>query len=683
MGSEAVPAAIQDNAAYIGLWTNWSQGQVLGATITLTQRNGGFLIAFLALFVTLTGTCFWMIVAFSTHQILSRETAQDAIYHQRQAILRNAETSALGCWKLVCMLWTWRRHDKSRLIKRLSAPLLMSFLVLLGFTIAGIFSSRVATDRGGEVLVASSACGTFSNEGAVAEEIGIINAYLVQRVQSSSNYALMCYKNNSATQNCRTFVRPSLQARTTRDVSCPFPAGEGICRNASDAVRLDSGLLNSHFDLGINAHPEHRFLYRSVKECAPIRNEGYTILNSSTSPASVKFQYGPSYTHGDSTFTYAAESPGDPNTSYGKEYQNGWSPIPELLVPDGDVSMFFLAANDVRFFEPVEDAWFSARTVAEDSEVSNSKGSHQYYMRDDPARVVACMEKYQFCNPLLAANSSCTPLGGIRQALEAASGLFKDESDRKRFLWSVSAIVSMASGFAEIGGYLGSAALQARSMLAIGLQSRLPNNQWELELENWFQLTLADVQRAILEQATGPSAAFIRPLYIPPNSTEARSVCGNQKIRSDSYTSFNLLGLVLVFTLGVLIMVASLVLPAIVAHIQRRRNPYRRLEWIVNDTLQLQRLAHEAVGAGTWTGACDDYPTTVRGEVLAELDWTDPEHPRLKASARREYGMAVLATLPARSFTLGAESQNGSLGTSKSPIWRVWTRASTWKSDIL
>lgn len=40
---------------HLGFWTNWSHGQIQGATVTLTRRNGGFLIAFLAIFIGMVG----------------------------------------------------------------------------------------------------------------------------------------------------------------------------------------------------------------------------------------------------------------------------------------------------------------------------------------------------------------------------------------------------------------------------------------------------------------------------------------------------------------------------------------------------------------------------------------------------------------------------------------------------
>lgn len=75
--------------------------------------------------------------------------------------------------------------------------------------------------------------------------------------------------------NARCFPRRSLPWTSTR-VACPFPGQEKICRDNSTNLRLDSGYINSHFDLGNNAPPEDRFLYRTVVECAPLRHEEYS-----------------------------------------------------------------------------------------------------------------------------------------------------------------------------------------------------------------------------------------------------------------------------------------------------------------------------------------------------------------------------------------------------------------------
>ena len=317
-------------------------------------------------------------------------------------------------------------------------------------------------------------------------------------------------------------------------------------------------------------------------------------------------------------------------------YENIWNPIPELLVPDGDVTVLFLSANDIRFLNQVDDPWYSAHTSLGKSRIAYVDGSVPLYVSDDPVRTLGCVARYQFCNPNLSTNSTCTTLGGIRQAVQRAPQLYQDETQRTHLKWSTFPIIFMAAGLHEVFGYLGSFALQSHSTFSRGLQSTLPENQWEVEVESWFKLTMADLQRSILEQATGPTEPAMRRFLVRPNTTEEQQVCANQKIRSNSFTSFNILGLTIIFALCGLITLVSFVLPVAVERVQRRRNPYSSLEWIANDTLQLQRLAHEAVGAGTWRGTLTDCPTTAQTEFLAELDVSRPKHPKLKVAESKD-----------------------------------------------
>ena len=54
----------------------------------------------------------------------------------------------------------------------------------------------------------------------------------------------------------------------------------------------------------------------------------------------------------------------------------------------------------------------------------------------------------------------------------------------------------------------------------------------------------------------------------------------------------------------------------------------------MNETLQLQRLAHEGVGAGIWLRAAEQRPVTLPGQTLATLDVSDIAHPVLFHIAR-------------------------------------------------
>jgi len=104
-----------------------------------------------------------------------------------------------------------------------------------------------------------------------------------------------------------------------------------------------------------------------------------------------------------------------------------------------------------------------------------------------------------------------------------------------------------------------------------------------------------------------------------------------QLIQSKDHTSFSVFGFVLIFTLGFVIILLSYILDPIMTCLQRKHGiaRYQRLEWSTNSFLQLQRLAYEEGGQGSWSERDGDVPVTEREELLAGLDIEDPKNPRI------------------------------------------------------
>ena len=285
--------ASEHESVYLGVWTNWSHGSIAGLTLTTTLQNGGLLIAFLALFTTFTGTCFWTIVSFAIHQNMSRKIPQSALYHQKQAILRNSETSTAALWRLSRMSWAWRKVVvPPALLRSVSLPLILSLATFCAFNTAGVFSSRVATTRGGEVLLVGDSCASLNASLLTGQNFRLAQSYFASRTRASANYESICYRKFGSADSCRNFVRDTLPVTVTSGIPCPFPGKDRICYAPKAALRLDSGFLNSHSDLGINSPPSSRYLYRTVNECAPIRSDGYIYTNKSTPLSSTYFLYG-------------------------------------------------------------------------------------------------------------------------------------------------------------------------------------------------------------------------------------------------------------------------------------------------------------------------------------------------------------------------------------------------------
>lgn len=269
-----------DDDVYLGVWTNWSHGRIHGATLTMSRRNGGLLTAFLALFVGAAGTSFWKIGCFLLHRYFSSKHTADAIYHQRQAILRNASNSQSGLVILLQTCWAWKTFAS---FWRLFLPILFGILTFVGFTIAGIFSSAVATSMGQEVLLKSPNCGSKIFDFTDIEQFLRWKPYLTKETTSSLAYAQRCYPENFNPRDCAVFFKPKLSWKTDNNATCPFP-DKDICLNESGNLRLDSDYMNSDYHLGINSSPGSRFFIRSVVECAPLQTKDYT-RNSRPYPA--------------------------------------------------------------------------------------------------------------------------------------------------------------------------------------------------------------------------------------------------------------------------------------------------------------------------------------------------------------------------------------------------------------
>lgn len=91
---------------YHGPWINFDKGGVIrGATLTLSDRDGGLLTSFIATFVTLTGAQLWKVICFAIHQLRSTTQPRDALFHQQQAVWRNTNGPGGIAWVFLTQSW--------------------------------------------------------------------------------------------------------------------------------------------------------------------------------------------------------------------------------------------------------------------------------------------------------------------------------------------------------------------------------------------------------------------------------------------------------------------------------------------------------------------------------------------------------------------------------------------------
>ncbi|KAF2135754.1 uncharacterized protein K452DRAFT_362977 [Aplosporella prunicola CBS 121167] len=635
---------------YQGVWTNSAHGgRVFGATLTLNRRDGALLVAFIALFVTLVGTSFWRLVCYAFHYYRSTELPRDGLHHQVQATFRNSANGASGIWGLISILRAWRKESTSKQpYRQVLPPIAISLFIVCAFATASGFSSRISSAIGNEVLIRSDNCGIIMPDNRTILDLAtVIGPYSQQRGKAHANYASQCY-NSTNPETCNIYVRDRLDVEVIRNASCPF--GD-VCTRPNNSLVLDSGLVSLSDDLGVNFPPARHFSLRYKAQCSPLKVGPYQTFHNYTDESGVttyaRYHYGQNnlwrhnYTYeyrANTTELNLAPAPDYTISVMSASQYNGtfkgtssvFYPIPELDYPNADLDLYFLSANEIGFAQEVKDDWYSAQQPSlTRSNMQLGDEKLHTYKQDTPVSVLACTSQKQWC----ISKDRCTQLLSNHDAAITAGDMAGDEAALALFKWLAWATVQSGPSISMAVSTLGSQALMARDKMFGSIQGPLPDNQWQIEVEDWFNVVLANMQATYVDVATGPAEESAVRLLKRPSNKEEKFLCLNQKIRSTAYTNISVFGLVIILSLGTIIILLSTFTEPLIAFILRRRraDTYAHLEWGVNETLQLQRLAHEGIGIGRWKNCSDSVPITEKGDDLGVLDLDQREHVRLKA----------------------------------------------------
>ncbi|KAI0531672.1 hypothetical protein GGR58DRAFT_524197 [Xylaria digitata] len=591
---------------YVGTWINWSRGQILGGTLTLRRGDADLLIAFTAFFIAFVAIRVWRLICFATHRSCSKETPQNAIYHQHRAILRNSSTPEDGIRLLSYVLWVSK--NSTGLFLPLSTTAVAT-ICNFSFTVAGGFSSYISTGIRDEVLIKSMNCGGvfFAGEiiGSPSSE-----AYFAERVNSAANYAQQCYsENGGGLLDCNRLVTKKIVGNVDRHAACPFHSG--LCRHPSSNIRIDSSCLSSYDHFGLNTPPDQRLWWRNVYHCAPMVTTGYTSQINTSFGESTVYHYGNDTdpTRGARDYMYAAKSletqysfiQSNSSVVYYANFDiqqvhkdSSFLPIDSLLRDDADIDIHFLSGNGVSFTESSNDPWYRVATM--------------------PVNWLFT----SFCNSI-SGTRKCGPLASLRDAATGVVDLFDttyidfitaNGTNSAAALFGYFSEATTDSNVLHIIQQLGPTSLLSQGYLNHGFQHHLEPDQWQLDI---------------------PAAPAAHNNYTTP---ELKKLCDSQKIRSTAYGSFSLFGLIFIFSVGGSLVATSYLLEPVSAFLYEKGGykKYEHLEWTSNATLQLQRLAHEEAGFGIWFKCTKTVPGTQANELLGSLDITNPDHPVLQSS---------------------------------------------------
>ncbi|KAL9114976.1 MAG: hypothetical protein Q9227_001219 [Pyrenula ochraceoflavens] len=660
---------------YTGPWINWSHGLVLGSTITLSSTSGSLFTSFLAAFVTVVGAQLWKILMFVIHQSRASRGPQDGLHHQHQVLFRNSQNPGSAAWTFLQQAYHWR--NRASVFRSLPWALFcLSYLSIFG--LVSVFSGEIAKSAGNNRLIRSANCGYWrlaGNGQLNNTALQAFNAKNLNDTTTAASYARECYSGDSNSLQCGTMAAPSIPWTTNRNATCPF--GDSMCIWSDTSAFQINATIDSHALLGINAPKHDRIIYKKVSTCAPLHTKGYAqVLNVTATENTdlgkegdtiVEYYYGKllgtyyktkdnvlsnySYvynTHASmdgvgymttALFANANSTPGE-----------SWTPLPAMNKSRADITLLFLSMNGIRFSRPSDDPVFSAHL--EGGSITTTDGEKVSWY--DPDHYVSV------CNPIQKPSSSsssdsdeeedmlCTPLVGSTDFLHyATDATYSFTPLQQGAIDRISAIAQFTNIYSAVN-MRGASALRAQETLNDLDQAPLPNNQWTVEVTNWFTTGLARLQRGVLEYATGPLNVGEGSYVWQPGNKVHRKMCRNQIVKAgaEGTISFGVLGVAIILAVGGGIILISLILEPIVGFIQMRRNHgglggggfgsgvmgkgmYKRLNWILDDKFQLQRMVFEEAGMGEWDGALSSVPVSRKGERFGGWEGVDPTRPRL------------------------------------------------------
>lgn len=94
---------------------------------------------------------------------------------------------------------------------------------------------------------------------------------------------------------------------------------------------------------------------------------------------------------------------------------NTWFPVLAVSRDDADVSLIFLAANDILYTGLINDPIFQATKAA--GTYDESGNNQTLYTSDYYVNALGCIDQHQFCNPN---NDVCTDLNSYSTAVRSA-----------------------------------------------------------------------------------------------------------------------------------------------------------------------------------------------------------------------------------------------------------------------
>ncbi|KAF2645509.1 hypothetical protein P280DRAFT_531672 [Massarina eburnea CBS 473.64] len=617
-----------------GHWINWSDGPVLGRTITTDSNTGNIIIVLLTVLITAAAAQLWSLWTFIYHQLRATGVPSDGLFWQQQVLLRTFPTPTSLIADSFKLWWTWRRISQRVLLRSL-LPVLMALLFAVGSVASSIFSTYVISTTRMEILVQSPHCGRASVTGkngasALQYNFGSILSSYARDCYSDKDYVL------SRCQN--TFIKPNVSF-SIETTDCPWDTSMCPIQNGLP-ITLDSGLLGES-QFGFNVEQSNRVHFRKKTVCNVLPYKNYLTVSNGT-----KFKVGmaratllderfwlyyfgymkkegsqelspirffASQLSSNITNSYATNGITMYATDRYPTLESGiMVPIEEMNRTDADVSVNVIWLNSVRYMAPNSDPLFSANSEFNIT-VITAKEPYMTYASDNVMGAIGCTEQ-DFCTSLSGLpgkSTNFTPEASETQALILQ--LIRDAAEAVSISYGASSALPLV----------------ASDSLYQGISDQLLDGQWKKEVVAWESLAWTGIQIWLSNYAVGLFVhdPELENSTIAPSTNAEKGLCGAMKMKkAGGFANINVFGLsfIITFTVTISILEVSILRFLIFLSKFRRALSPRIEHWINDGVFQLQRRVFYFNGQGSWTRMEKEIPATKAAELLTALPIVEP-----------------------------------------------------------
>ncbi|KAF2111917.1 hypothetical protein BDV96DRAFT_499062 [Lophiotrema nucula] len=666
-----------------GFWINKEDGSTLGRTLTTDIQTGTFVIALLAILVTLATSHLWNLVTFATHQLRSKGGSADGLFRQQQALLR----ATPGPGSLVAdwfkLYWQWRKKTRGT-FRRSSLLFILAMVFTAGTIVAGVFTSYAVDTTNLQVLVHNSLCGPLDLSGVIGDA-DLITGYMAAADARIIPFGEECWKNTTSglPARCKAFIKPNVQLPSNR-VTCPFAEELCIEKEELPGLTVDSGLTDANDVFGWNLGSKDRIRFRRRTTCGILRTQQYqSVINFTDYPYQVRealpqeeaitCHYGtvpglPAYSNATMVQSLALANTTSKYGTAGNKYYSQpemaagsqFEPLDGMKADDADLTLVLLALNAVKYANPVEDPVFSAHKPFLRTIESSYGINETIYFSDWANGVMGCREQPSgligTVTPELFPEASDVQLAGMELIL-AGSSLYHFSNAASKPL-KANAMVQGSRG------------------VAIGL----PADQWVAEVLGWERYVWAALQTFLSDYAIGYDSQYPGlQASVNMNLTKGqKELCNSQRMMKPgglvgleliSNSNINVFALAFIITFTIVVTLTDLILLKFVIFIDKFRNGSPKISrWIQDGVLQLQRRAYEANDQGFWENLEKEVPTTTTGELLEELPLLTGRVARINSDQSYDKSGAISHVQPIDTPTTGSIAtqhvhNDGNLGT--------------------